>query len=126
MKGALCLVVTAALLASGCAFSRGSLGDQFEDEKIAAIQKGRTTKSEILTALGAPDRIIPLNGRDLYQYYHYDLKAGSLLLILINFSRVSLKSDDLYVILGKNGVVEDVVYGKRTGTMKFRFWPFGD
>jgi hypothetical protein len=114
------------LLVSGCAFSRGSLGDHFEDEKIASIKKGQTTRSEVISSLGAPDRIIQLNGRDLYQYYHYDLKAGSLLLILINFSRVQLKSDDLFVMVNASGMVEDVVYGKRTDKMNFRFWPFGE
>lgn len=119
-------LVLVGMLVSGCAFSRGSLGDQFQDDKIAAIKKGQTTRSEVISALGAPDRIIPLTGRDLYQYYHYDLKAGGLLLIIINFSRVTLKSDDLYVVLSKDGIVDDVIYGKRTDRMEFRFWPFGD
>lgn len=118
------LFIGATLLSGGCAFSRGSFGDKFDDDKIAAIKKGTTTRTEVVSALGAPDRIVPLNGRDLYQYYHYDLKAGSLLLIIINFSRVQLKSDDLYVILNKNGIVEDVIYGNRTKEMEFRFWPF--
>jgi len=119
------LLIGAALLTGGCAFSRGSLGDQFQDEKIEAIKKGQTTRSEVVSALGAPDRIVPLNGRDVYQYYHYDLKAGSLLLIIINFSRLQVKSDDLYVIVNKSGIVEDVIYGNRTAPMEFRFWPFG-
>lgn len=118
-------LVLVGLLVSGCAFSRGSLGDQFQDDKIAALKKGQTTRSEVIAAFGAPDRIIPLHGRDLYQYYHYDAKNGALLLIIINFSRASLKSDDLYVILNKDGIVDDVIYGKRTERMEFRFWPFG-
>lgn len=122
----ICLVIGAAPLVGGCAFSRGSLGDQFQDDKIAAIKKGQTTRTEVVSALGAPDRIVPLNGRDVYHYYHYDLKAGSLLLIIINFSRVQLKSDDLYVLLNKDGIVEEVVHGNRTAKMEFRFWPFGD
>jgi len=119
------MLVGMGVLADGCAFSRGSLGDQFQEEKIASIKKGQTTRTEVVTTLGAPDRIVPLNGRDVYQYYHYDLKAGGLLLIIVNFSRAQLRSDDLYVILSKEGVVEEVIYGNRTGPMEFRFWPFG-
>jgi hypothetical protein len=52
--------------------------------------------------------------------------VGSLLLILINFSRFSVKSDDLYVMLNQTGVVEDVISSKRTDSLEFRFWPFGD
>lgn len=114
------------LLLQGCAFSRGTLGDDIKSEVIAAIQKGTTTKEEVIHLLGAPDRLLPLNGRDVFQYYRYDAKAGSLLLIILNFSRLSIKSDDLFVILNRDGIVEDVVFSKRTDGLEFRFWPFGD
>ncbi len=113
-------------LLQGCAFSRGTLGDEFQSEVIATIQKGTTTKEEVLHLLGAPDRLLALNGRDVFQYYRYDAKAGSLLLIILNFTRISIKSDDLFVILNRDGIVEDVISSKRTDGLKFRFWPFGD
>lgn len=110
----------------GCAFSRGTLGDELQSEVLATIQKGTTTKEEVLHLLGAPDRLLALNGRDVLQYYRYDAKAGSLLLIVLNFTRLSIKSDDLFVILDRDGIVEDVISSKRTENLKFRFWPFGD
>jgi type IV pilus biogenesis protein CpaD/CtpE len=115
-----------AALAQGCAFSRGTLGDDIKSEAVASIQKGSTTKDAVIGLLGAPDRVLQVNGRDLLQYYRYDAKAGSLLLILINFSRLSIKSDDLFVILNRDGIVEDVIFSKRTDGLAFRFWPFGD
>jgi hypothetical protein len=114
------------ILVGGCAFSRGTLGDEIKTEAVASIKKGVTTKTEVITLLGAPDRILPVNGRDVFQYYRYDGKVGSLLLILINFSRVSIKSDDLFVMLNQNGVVEDVISSRRTEGLEFRFWPFGE
>ncbi len=114
------------LLLQGCAFSRGTLGDDIKSEVIAAIQKGTTTKEEVIHLLGAPDRLLPLNGRDVFQYYRYDSKAGSLLLIVLNFTRLSVKSDDLFVILNRDGIVEDVISSKRTDSLEFRFWPFND
>ena len=122
----LVLLAALSLLAQGCAFSRGTLGDDIETDAVGTIKKGVTTKTEALALLGAPDRILPLNGRDLYQYYRYDAKAGSLLLILVNFSRLSVKSDDLFVIINQTGVVEDVISSKRTENLEFRFWPFGE
>ena len=113
-------------LLQGCAFSRGTLGDEVQSEVIATIQKGTTTKEEVLHLLGAPDRLLALNGRDVFQYYRYDAKAGSLLLIILNFTRISIKRDDLFVILKRDGIVEDVISSKRTDGLKFRFWPFGD
>jgi hypothetical protein len=116
----------AATLSHGCAFSRGTLGDDIKTEAVGSIKKGVTTKSEVLALLGAPDRVLPLNGRDVYQYYRYDAKAGSLLLILINFSRISVKGDDLFVMINQDGIVEEVISSKRTENLEFRFWPFGE
>ncbi|HLZ34451.1 MAG TPA: hypothetical protein VKP13_10570 [Nitrospira sp.] len=114
------------LALGGCAFSRGSLGDEIKTDAVSVIKKGVTSKAEVLSLLGAPDRVLQVNGRDLFQYYRYDAKAGSLLLILVNFSRISVRSDDLFVLLSREGIVEDVLFTKRTDGMEFRFWPFGD
>ncbi len=120
------LLMSLAILLQSCAFSRGTLGDDIRPEAVAAIKKATTTKAEVLSLLGAPDRLLQVNGRDVFQYYRYDAKAGSLLLIIINFSRLSIKSDDLFVILNRDGIVEDVISSKRTDGLEFRFWPFGE
>lgn len=119
------IIVLALVMTQGCAFSRGTLGDDISSESVLAIKKATTTKTEVLSLLGAPDRLLQVNGRDVFQYYRYDAKVGSLLLILVNFSRVSIKSDDLFVILNREGIVEDVILSKRTDGLEFRFWPFG-
>jgi len=120
------VIILALVLTQGCAFSRGTLGEDISSESVAAIKKATTTKADVLALLGAPDRLLQVNGRDVFQYYRYDAKVGSLLLILINFSRVSVKSDDLFVILNREGIVEDVILSKRTEGLEFRFWPFGE
>ena len=119
------IIILVLVMIQGCAFSRGTLGDDISSESVIAIKKDTTTKTEVLSLLGAPDRLLQVNGRDVFQYYRYDAKVGSLLLILVNFSRVSIKSDDLFVILNREGIVEDVILSKRTDGMEFRFWPFG-
>lgn len=122
-----CVPLISALLlfTGGCAFSRGTLGDDIAVDTIESITKG-TSKADVLAKLGAPDRLLQVNGRDVLQYYHYDAKAGSLLLILINFSRLQIKSDDLFVILNQDGLVEEIISSKRTDSLEFRFWPFGE
>jgi len=120
------VIILALVLNQGCAFSRGTLGEDIRSESVAAIKKATTTKADVLALLGAPDRLLQVNGRDVFQYYRYDAKVGSLLLILINFSRVSIKSDDLFVIIDREGIVEDVILSKRTEGLEFRFWPFGE
>lgn len=114
------------LVVSACAFNRGTLGDDIKPDVVSTIKKSTTTKAEVVALLGAPDRILQVNGRDVFQYYRYDAKAGSLLLIILNFSRLSVKSDDLFVLLNREGLVEDVISSRRTEALEFRFWPFGD
>jgi hypothetical protein len=120
------VIILTLVMTLGCAFSRGTLGEDIRSESVAEIKKATTTKADVLALLGAPDRLLQVNGRDVFQYYRYDAKVGSLLLILINFSRVSVKSDDLFVILNREGIVEDVILSKRTEGLVFRFWPFGE
>lgn len=118
-------VVTCLILLAGCSFNRGTLGDEFKDENVAAVKKG-TTRTQVISSLGAPDRIVEANGHEILQYYRYDVKASGLFLLVVNFSRINVKSDDLYVFVNKSGIVDEVVFGRRTGNMDFRFWPFGD
>ena len=114
------------ILLTDCAFNRGNIGEEFKSEHVESIKKGVTTRAEVVSLLGAPDRILQANSYDIFQYYRYDVKAGSLLLILVNFSRLNIKSDDLYVLFNRDGIVEDVVFGRRTGRLEFQFWPFGE
>ena len=98
------IIILVLVMTQGCAFSRGTLGDDISSESVIAIKKDTTTKNEVLSLLGAPDRLLQVNGRDVFQYYRYDAKVGSLLLILVGFSRISIKSDDLLVVLNSEGV----------------------
>lgn len=113
-------------LVSGCAWSRGTLGDDIKRDVVASLEKGVTTRSDVIGKLGAPDRVVTAHGRDIFQYYHYDMKSSSLLLLIVNFARFTIKSDDLYVFFDKRGLVDEIVFGKRTEGMAFRFWPFKD
>ncbi len=106
----------------GCAFIRGNMGDEFKHDEVAALEKGVTTRAQVAALLGAPDRIIEVNAHEVFQYYHYDVKSGWLLL----FSRTNVKSEDLFVIFNSNGVVDEVIFGKPKRPIKFQVWPFGD
>ncbi|MBI3602858.1 MAG: outer membrane protein assembly factor BamE [Nitrospirae bacterium] len=121
-----CMLCLCLSVLNGCSFNRGTVGDELKQENVDAIKKGVSTRTEVVTALGAPDRIIQANGHEIFQYYRYDIKAKGLFLLILNFSRINIKSDDLYIFLDKNGVVDEVVLGKRTDRLEFQFWPFGD
>lgn len=119
------IVLTLALL-QGCVVTRGTVGEPLQEEAISAIKKGMTTMAEVVSMVGAPDRIVRGNDREIFHYYYYDGKSPAMLLILLNFIRMDVKSDNLYVFFDRNEIVEEVVYGKRTGRTQFKLWPFGD
>lgn len=107
---------------TGCAFVRGKYGDQFNPADVESIKKGTSTRTEVAARLGAPDRIIEVNEHEIFQYYYYDMKWGTVLF----FSRTNVKGQDLYVFFNKDGVVTDVAFGKPKPPPEFQFWPFGD
>ena len=108
------------LLLQGCAFIRGNYGEELRQGDITTIQKGISTRADVAAVLGAPDRIVEANSREIFHYYHYDIKSGSVLI----FSRTNIKSDDTFIIFNGAGIVEEVVAGKRKGPLEFQFWPF--
>ena len=115
------LLVLMFLLGSGCAFVRGNYGEDMNQGDVSTIKKGVSTRAEVASILGAPDRIITEpNGHDIFHYYHYDVKSGYVLI----FSRTNIKSDDIFVIFNSAGVVEDVIAGKKKPPLEFQFWPF--
>jgi hypothetical protein len=119
------IVLTLALL-QGCVVSRGTVGEPIQEEAVSAINKGKTTMAEVVSSIGAPDRIVRGNDREIFHYYYYDGKSPAMMLILLNFIRMDVKSDNLYVFFNREGIAEEVVYGKRTDRTRFRLWPFGD
>lgn len=122
MKLAPVLIHTVLLLLviQGCAFVRGNYGEELGQGDIATIKKGVSTRADVTAVLGAPDRITEANGRDIFHYYHYDVKSGFVFI----FSRTNIKSDDTFVIFNTAGEVEEVVAGKRKPPLEFQFWPF--
>lgn len=117
------LVLCLALL-NGCSFSRGTWGDEFRNEDIQLIKKG-DRRAEVIETLGAPDRIVEINGREVLQYYRYEVRVMAFA-PFVAMARTYIVSDDLYVFLNKNALVEDLVFGKRTNRQEYQFWPWGD
>jgi outer membrane protein assembly factor BamE (lipoprotein component of BamABCDE complex) len=105
---------------TGCAFIRGSYGEDVKQGDLSSIKRGVSSRADVASVLGAPDRIVEANGHEIFHYYHYDVKSGFILI----FTRTNIKSDDLFVIFDRSGVVEDLVSGKKKPPLEFQFWPF--
>lgn len=118
------IAVLCLALLSGCSINRGTWGDELRIEDIQMIKRG-DTRAEVVSTLGAPDRIVEANGHEIFQYYRYELRVMAFVPV-IAMSRAYIVSDDLYVFLNKEAVVDDVVFGRRTHRQEYQFWPFGD
>lgn len=118
-------IIVLALL-QGCVAARGTVGEPIQEDALSRIKKGTTTMAEVVSLIGAPDRIVRGNDHEIFHYYYYDGKSPALLLLVLNFICMDIKSDNLYVFFNKSGIAEEVVYGKRTDRTQFRLWPFGD
>ena len=118
----LVLVAAVAILTGGCAFVRGTYGEEVKPLDLSSIKKGITTRAEVASLLGAPDRIVEVNDHEIFHYYHIDMKSG----LIIIFSRTNIISEDVFVFLDGNGIVQDIVVGKKKPAPEMQFWPFGD
>lgn len=122
----LSLVLLSLCFLQGCMVTRVNFGERIQEDAIARIKKGTTTMQEVVAAIGAPDRIVRGNDREIFQYYYYDGKSPALFLLLVNLIRMDIKSDNLYVFFSRDGVVEEIIYGNRTERTRFKLWPFGE
>ena len=116
------LLAILSLVLSACAFFRGNYGDSFNPIDVDVIKVGVSTRQEVATQLGAPERIIEVNDQEIFHYYNYALKSGTVLF----FSRTNIKGNDLYIFFGRDGIVQQVVFGRQKAPPKLQFWPFGN
>lgn len=119
------ILLALGLLLQGCIVSRWRIGNPIAEESLQQIQKGTTDRDQLVALLGAPDRIIQGSDKEIFQYYYYDGKSPALFLGLLNIITFNVKSDNLYVFLDKGGIVQDIVFGKRTDTVEFTLRPWG-
>jgi len=82
-------------LMGGCAFIRGEVGEPFSEDRIKALEKGKTTRQEVALQFGAPDEVVEANGYDIFHYRRFDSKLGWVLF----FSRFNVGSDNLWIFL---------------------------
>ena len=118
----LLLVTAAATLLQGCAFFRGNYDDDFKQEDVESIKIGASTRQDVAEILGAPERVIQVHDQQIFHYYNYTLKSGTVLF----FSRTNVVGNDLYVFFSPDGIVQQVVLGRQKPPPKLQFWPFGD
>lgn len=115
-------ILAVGILTSGCAFVRGNYDDDFKPEDVESIKVGTSTRQDVANLLGAPERVLEVHGQEIFHYYNYTLKSGTVLF----FSRTNVVGNDLYVFFSPDGIAQQVLFGRQKAPPKLQFWPFGD
>jgi hypothetical protein len=116
----------------GCVSTKGK---PIPKDSVVKIQKGVTTKADILEQFGAPNEILySPKGEEIFVYKYsekLDLHAGQAVgvilrrdipglgtLVDLGTRRVSEKEDRLMVFLDEKGIVQNIGFTHETGKVK--------
>jgi outer membrane protein assembly factor BamE (lipoprotein component of BamABCDE complex) len=107
------VVMVAMMLAGpGCVSKRSEMGVQnnWRDPSLAAFEKGRTTQSDVMGALGPPSQVIGLQDQTLFYYLREQSSTAAAVLIIYNRTRVNITYDRAIFFFDKKGVLTDFSY----------------
>jgi hypothetical protein len=146
--GLAALSVAAMLTVSGCAIARTYRDHPLDAQKIETIQRGVTTKAQILQLLGPPqeieareltavgvsfDQVLPRPGEKppterivAARFFRYTYERGNgmaIILLLFNYFDFDQKNDSLVIFFDGDNKVEDYAFRKDTDSLpRFGFW----
>jgi outer membrane protein assembly factor BamE (lipoprotein component of BamABCDE complex) len=107
----LALVVSAALLQTGCA---SSVGRQIDLSQVTRIEKGKTTKAELLQMFGSPMSVALMGDGKEALIWHYTTSKvkGSTFIPVVGMMSggADTQMTMLQVILNKEKVVDDFTH----------------
>ena len=112
------------VFAWGCTIGRIYIGSEIRSDPKEKVQAGLTTKSEILSIFGPPDRITSQFYGDIFVYAYYRKNSTKFALrepyitntTFFTYTRIQENKDHLVILFDKDGVVKN--YGYQRGTQE--------
>lgn len=112
------------ILTWGCTIGRVYIGSEIRDDPKEKVQPGLTTKSDILSIFGPPDRVTHQYDGDIFVYAY--LRKNSTKFVIeepyitnttfFSYTRTQEKKDHLVILFDREGVVKN--YGYQRGTQE--------
>jgi len=101
--------LTAAILLTSCVTS----GRKIEQSSVDKIQKGVTTRAEVLQLLGSPDQLTRDSSGKVTMNYHY-MRAtakpeGFIPVVGLFAGGANTQNQSVIVVCGSDGIVSDVI-----------------
>ncbi len=139
----LVLVLLASALLPACFIVRGHQDRPINQDLIPTIQRGVTTKNQILEMFGPPQAV---DGREIvaagdllgvpgdhrrveqlvaaryFRYAYYRANGWALITFVFNYVDADIKSDNLIIFFDGNDLVQDYAFAKDTELLP-RFGP---
>lgn len=115
-RGVLLICIVAHLLMAGIGcthrVSQKGVSNQWRDESLPPVQKGRTTQSEVLELFGPPSQVIALSDEVVFYYMLERSVFRSLFLALYNRSEEKIRYDRAIFFFDRNGVLAEYAYSR--------------
>jgi hypothetical protein len=137
-----------ALASAGCALARTYRDHPLDEKRIATIERGVTTKQEILEWFGPPqeidareltavgvsfEQVLPRPGEKppverivAARWFRYTYERGNgmaIILLVFNYFDFDQKNDSLVIFFDGNDKVEDFAFRKDTDQLpRFGYW----
>ena len=113
------LMIACLAASSGCMNMKSSSGAPLDAQKVARIQKGKTTRAEVEALLGRPEMTVMVgDGKRClsYAYSSTDMGVRPSTMLLGPFAKVSgtARTQTLQVFVSREGIVEDYELGDTT------------
>lgn len=99
-----------------CASKQSQMGVQnkWRATSLPPFQKGKTSQSEVMTALGPPSQVIALHDQTLFYYLREQLKTKAIFLLLYNQTRENISYDRAVFFFDRNGTLSDFAYSEES------------
>lgn len=102
-------VISMLAVLGGCAQYENKRGVDvtWQDDVVANMTKGETTRKDVLTALGPPSQVIALDDETALYYLYERSEGEGLILIVYNRMRIDTRYDRAVFFFDENDVLTD-------------------
>ena len=111
-KAILSLLAICLLSLTACVSKRNEMGvrNYWRDPAVPAFEKGRTTQSDVMHALGPPSQVIALQDQTLFYYLREQSRTKAMILLIYNQTRQQIDYDRAIFFFNKQGILTDFSY----------------
>jgi hypothetical protein len=105
---------------AGCVSKRSEMGveNNWRGPSPPVFEKGRSTQSDVMRALGPPSQVIGLQEQTLFYYLREQSRSKAVYLVVYNQTRQRILYDRAIFFFNKQGVLADFAYSKEVAAEK--------